>query len=82
MNNIHKIITDDQIKLFLKELSKLSKKHHIYIGGCGCCGSPYLIASKEYVFKDGYDISCYENLGGNDENGYSVEYNGEYIKGE
>ena len=35
-----------------------------------------------YVFKDGYDISDYENLGGNDENGYSVDYHGEYIKGE
>lgn len=27
---------------FLKELSELSKKYNIYIGGCGCCGSPYL----------------------------------------
>lgn len=82
MDNTNKIITDDQIKLFLKELSRLSKKHHIYIGGCGCCGSPYLIASEGYVFKDGYDISDYEDLVGNDEEGYSVNYKGEYIKGE
>jgi len=27
---------------FLKELTELSRKHKIYINGCGCCGSPYL----------------------------------------
>lgn len=27
---------------FLVELSKLSKKYGIYVGGCGCCGSPFL----------------------------------------
>ena len=27
---------------FLKELSELSKKHGVYIAGCGCCNSPYL----------------------------------------
>lgn len=82
MDNTNKIITDEQIKLFLKELSDLSKKHHIYIGGCGCCGSPYLIASAGYVFKNGYDISDYDHLCCNDENGYSVNYHGEYIKGD
>lgn len=28
---------------FLKELTNLSHKHKIYIDGCGCCGSPYLV---------------------------------------
>lgn len=32
---------------FLAELSKLSEKYNIFIGGCGCCGSPYL----EYDFE-------------------------------
>lgn len=27
---------------FLKELTNLSHKYKILIGGCGCCGSPYL----------------------------------------
>jgi hypothetical protein len=27
---------------FLRELSELSKKHKIALGGCGCCGSPWL----------------------------------------
>lgn len=27
---------------FLRALTKLSKKHGLYVGGCGCFGSPYL----------------------------------------
>jgi hypothetical protein len=27
---------------FLKELSALSRRYKIKIGGCGCCGSPWL----------------------------------------
>lgn len=30
------------IEDFLKELSELSKKYKMYIGGCGCCDSPYI----------------------------------------
>lgn len=27
---------------FLIELALLSKKHGLFVVGCGCCGSPYL----------------------------------------
>lgn len=27
---------------FLAELTELTRKHGISIGGCGCCGSPWL----------------------------------------
>jgi hypothetical protein len=33
---------DDKINNFLEELTQLSLKHNIIIGGCGCCNSPYL----------------------------------------
>ena len=33
----------EKLQKFLKELSELSKKHGIFITGCGCCGSPTLI---------------------------------------
>ena len=32
----------DVVKEFVRELSKLSRRHKISIGGCGCCGSPFL----------------------------------------
>ena len=37
---------------FLKELSELSTKYDLYIGGCGCCGSPWIASkdSKRYEF--------------------------------
>lgn len=35
-------LTQDQVDQFLKELTELTIKHKVQIGGCGCCGSPYL----------------------------------------
>ena len=28
---------------FLSELGALSRKHGIWVSGCGCCGSPFLV---------------------------------------
>ena len=33
---------EEREKEFLKELTKLTHKYRISIGGCGCCGSPAL----------------------------------------
>lgn len=30
------------LELFLKELAELTKKYGLKIGGCGCCGSPWI----------------------------------------
>jgi len=52
---------EDRINGFLVELGHLSEKWRITIGGCGCCGSPYLdLHLKEeprgyYVMKKGKD---------------------------
>ena len=35
-------IDHDELEQFLAELSTLSRKYKIYIGGCGCCGSPWI----------------------------------------
>lgn len=37
---------ETRINHFLNELAYLSKKYNLYIGGCGCCGSPYIKDSK------------------------------------
>lgn len=34
---------------FLEELSELSRKHKFVIGGCGCCGSPFINTYDEDV---------------------------------
>lgn len=51
-----------RIRMFLQELSALSKKYDIYIDGCGCCGSPWIedkLTGKEYDFltyKNQYEV--------------------------
>jgi hypothetical protein len=43
---------------FLKELSELSVKHGLFIHGCGCCGSPYIVTAADFDrwgwSKEGY----------------------------
>lgn len=31
-----------KLEKFLEELSELTKKHGLAIGGCGCCDSPWI----------------------------------------
>lgn len=52
---------------FLEELSALTKKYGIEIGGCGCCGSPYLVDLNEGN-KIGTDL-CYNTF----EEAYTVD---------
>ena len=33
----------DKLEAFIKELTELTIKHRMEIGGCGCCDSPYLL---------------------------------------
>lgn len=40
-------LTDRQ--RFLRDLSKLSEKYELYIGGCGCQGSPYIFDLEDNV---------------------------------
>ena len=32
----------ENLEVFLEDLTALTIKHQIVIGGCGCCGSPYI----------------------------------------
>jgi Fe-S oxidoreductase len=43
---------------FIRELETLTRKYGITIGGCGCCGSPFLDTLKEAeaVPEAGYAI--------------------------
>lgn len=48
---------------FLEALTKLSQEHGVQIGGCGCCGSPFLSLISDdqrnghYTHHDGDDLS-------------------------
>ena len=39
-------IDREKIEDFLKDLTKLTRRTGVIIGGCGCCGSPYLTVEK------------------------------------
>lgn len=54
-----KIETANKIDLqgFLTELTELSNRYGIVIGGCGCCGSPYLDYIEETLKETATDLS-------------------------
>ena len=53
----------DKLEHFMEELLLLCEKYGYYIGGCGCCGSPWITDDKnntigEYLNVDKEKISC------------------------
>ena len=46
---------------FLDELTALTRKHRVVIGGCGCCGSPFVTALKQDEEGYEYTINEYDN---------------------
>jgi len=40
-------VSEARVLSFLLELSDLTARHKIVIGGCGCCGSPSLYELRE-----------------------------------
>ena len=59
---------EKSIENFMTEMSELTKKSGFIIGGCGCCGSPYITK------VDGEYIPIYENLHFDKETGkYTVQ---------
>ena len=47
---------NEKVKDFLTELSALTQKYGIAIGGCGCCGSPWLYYTDESLNLNADDL--------------------------
>lgn len=45
---------DENVRQFLVDLTALTKKYGLAIGGCGCCGSPWLEPIDVSNEKSGY----------------------------
>ena len=41
--------TQKEILAFLKAIQKVCKKHDMYFGGCGCCGSPFIVGGDGFI---------------------------------
>jgi hypothetical protein len=49
-------IERQKLDAFLAELAALSRKHGIWISGCGCCGSPILTKTPTTDLIEGGDL--------------------------
>lgn len=47
----------ERLQPFLEELTALTTKHRISIGGCGCCGSPFLLDLEDDQTRKDYGVS-------------------------
>lgn len=47
----------EKMRAFLKGLTKLSTKYGLVIGGCGCCGSPF-VSKREIKGKQQYAVNA------------------------
>lgn len=58
-------LTEDQLEAFRDDLTALTKKHGIVIGGCGCCGSPFM-----YPLSEANNMTGHYTSGGSDNLGW------------
>mgnify|MGYP006908387118 CR=1 FL=1 len=56
-------ITEEQFENFVSELEALTRRTGIVVGGCGCCGSPYLypLSTEDHIEDGGYTCYTEEN---------------------
>lgn len=61
-------MNSEALQEFLAELTLLSQKHKLRIGGCGCCGSPWVepltepkvyVAHESDLLDEGYPVSIF-----------------------
>jgi len=50
-------MTKSDVENFKKELQKLYEQYHIFVTGCGCCGSPWLESSEPVSARQRLDYA-------------------------
>lgn len=55
---------------FLEEFSALSRKYKIRVGGCGCCGSPWIEREEKF-----FSYGCVDQPPGNESSIFFKEEN-------
>lgn len=65
MSKEDKIAAEKAEEAFMAELTALTHKHGVKIGGCGCCGSPWLAATSNKTGRYSLDSD------------YSLQYEGQ-----
>lgn len=51
------MMDEDKKRRFLTDLTAVSRQHGIVIGGCGCCGSPWVDDMDERYITGAYGYS-------------------------
>ena len=57
-SNTIRLSVDERIEAFVCGLSELTKRYGLAVGGCGCCGSPFL----ENLMDSDDNLYVVENL--------------------
>ena len=52
--------TGPDIDAFLRDLTEISRRHGLAIHGCGCCGSPRIVALPAEEAVGGYTCEPFE----------------------
>lgn len=54
---------EEKKKQFILELTELTRKYGIAIGGCGCCGSPFIYDEDDVGEQCGYVLEDRDEIG-------------------
>lgn len=62
-SKLNKLTNEERLHYFLEELTSLTERYGLEIGGCGCCGSPYLTDCSTETEKINVDSLQYTTKG-------------------
>jgi len=67
-----KELAEDEVKAFVRELSKLSRQYKIIVNACGCCNSPFLTSMSNDDGRYEINIANFDGLTWKEDNNESI----------